>query len=548
MANQHPDAEAARDLKALPADLQALYQRLSEDGHVWQAASAERLATLAESLVADIERMVGDGSVARHDAKGMSDSTTPVALPAHPPVAHPAHQHRREWIAGTVAAVAVVALLALVLQSALIGRGTTRPSNMAAGHWQVLDKLTVTGDIVTTQAPIIAPSDPRVVYEATNSISGQGGKAVTFASLRRTTDGGNTWHNVKLPLPVEAVETIQLQFSPLKAQTVFMSLWDRTSIACEPTSGTVGEGCEHGYVSYDGGDTWQSQKLPVRGILDLDQPFAIDQNRIFARNICNDIACIHLLMSADGGQTWQVIDDQLTAQRNRVCSYAATPDGTNVYAITTTAASAPQVACALPSSDTTLWRNDDAGGQGNATDAVTHWTELGPLPHTTPATSQGERQVSPATSQGNGQWKQQVSVIGGTVLSAFSGGLVYLTVAHWSDGSMPILFSEDYGVTWKSTAAFPPGMQPGLQVASSATTRDGTMVVAIQVGATRATLYTWKPGDATWTALPQLPATVSGLPTLKVVPDSSQRDTIMATLFKTEAGTTGIWQVVRYQM
>ena len=61
--HQFPDAGGAReqerqgDLEILPADLQPRFQRLSEDGAAWQAASAGRIAALAQSLVSDIERM-----------------------------------------------------------------------------------------------------------------------------------------------------------------------------------------------------------------------------------------------------------------------------------------------------------------------------------------------------------------------------------------------------------------------------------------------------------------------------------------------------------
>ncbi len=63
MANQLPDAETARDLEALPADLQPLYQRLTDDGAAWQAASADRFALLARTLVADVERIASDGAI-----------------------------------------------------------------------------------------------------------------------------------------------------------------------------------------------------------------------------------------------------------------------------------------------------------------------------------------------------------------------------------------------------------------------------------------------------------------------------------------------------
>lgn len=60
MDKRQPDAETTRDLAALPSDLQPLYRRLTDDGNAWQAASARRLASLAQVLTTDVERMVND--------------------------------------------------------------------------------------------------------------------------------------------------------------------------------------------------------------------------------------------------------------------------------------------------------------------------------------------------------------------------------------------------------------------------------------------------------------------------------------------------------
>ena len=76
------------------------------------------------------------------------------------------------WIFGTFAAVAVVALLALVLQGALAGRGSTGPTNKSTGKWQILDKLTWKRTSAGQVLPSIAPTNPQVVYEATNLVNG----------------------------------------------------------------------------------------------------------------------------------------------------------------------------------------------------------------------------------------------------------------------------------------------------------------------------------------------------------------------------------------
>ncbi len=164
--------------------------------------------------------------------------------------------------------------------------------------------------------PSIAPTNPQVVYEATNLVNGtaETSKAVSYASLRRTEDGGESWRTLRCPFPLADVSTIQSFVSARSTpRLVFMSIWDRSSIACEPTNGIVGEGCERGYVSYDSGDSWQAQTLPVRGVLDLSQPLVAQDSRLYASNVCNDDSCVHLLTSDDGGQTWHVMDEQITA-------------------------------------------------------------------------------------------------------------------------------------------------------------------------------------------------------------------------------------------
>ena len=130
---------------------------------------------------------------------------------------------------------------------------------------------------------------------------------MTFASLRRTEDGGATWRNADIALATRRMSPL---FSCRSARSARGSSSCRCGIAraspANRPAASVGEGCERGYVSYDSGDTWQTQTLPVRGILDLNQPLALQTNRMIASNDCTEVSCIHLLISADGGQTWQV--------------------------------------------------------------------------------------------------------------------------------------------------------------------------------------------------------------------------------------------------
>ena len=554
MANhQFPDAWSAReqerqgDLEILPADLQPLYQRLSEDGAAWQAASAGKIAAQAQALVNDIERMAGDLSPNPSPTRGgepESYALEPLALEEK--VAHRARRSLsrrrvREWIAGTVAAVAVVALLALLLRGALMNRESAGPTTTQAGRWQILDKLTWKRVSDAQLLPTVAPSNPRVVYEAINSISGQGGKAVTFASLRRTDDGGQTWHAITLPLPLANISEVTVRVSPLHAQTVFLSLWDRWNTTCEPTNGVMGEGCERGFVSFDGGATWQAQQLPVRGILDTGGGIVAQGDAIYAQNVCNGALCVHLLRSDDGGRTWRAVDSGLVTDQRHLCDFAATASGQTVYADTSL------TDCTQPPSGKALWRSGDAGA---------HWRELGSL-------------LPKPMSE------SFYTVGAGTLLTApgmAHPGLLYLNEPYSSVTGLTFYYSTDFGATWQATPPLASQPDAAPDVAQTSTGPSGAtyhLIAPLSFGigeagvlsdgsllvvqdnplGGRMTPYLWTPGAKTWRALPQLPAQVAGPGSLLVSPGANGRDTItMALRANGDASNPIAYYVVRYQM
>ena len=546
--HQFPDAGGAReqerqgDLEILPADLQPLYQRLSEDGAAWQAASAGRIAALAQSLLSDIERMTASTA---HPSPGPSptrggEPEPPRTSPPAPLLAGEGSQRRRvrEWIAGTVAAVAVVALLALVLRGALVHRGDVGPTNTQAGRWQILDKLTWKRVSDAQVLPTIAPSDPRVVYEAINSISGQGGKATTYASLRRTDDGGQTWHAITLPLPLANISEVTVRVSPLRAQTVFLSLWDRWNITCEPTNGVMGEGCERGFVSFDSGATWQPQQAQVRGILDTGGGIVAQGDALYAQNVCNDATCVHLLRSADGGRTWRAVDSGLVTDQRHLCDFTATASGQTVYADTAL------TDCTQPPSGKTLWRSDDAGA---------HWRELGPL-------------LPKPMSE------SFYTIGNGTLLTApgtAHPALLYLNEPYSGAAGLTFYYSTDFGATWQTTPplASQPDAAPdapqtdtgsagtthlisSFGIGQAAVLSDGSLLyVQDNPRGGRMTAYLWTPGAKAWRALPQLPAQVAGPGSLLVTPGANGRDTItMALRANGDASNPIAYYVVRYQM
>lgn len=541
MANQYSDSETPRDLaelETLPADLRPLYRRLSDDGAAWQAASAGKITTMAQALVADIERMSADISTDPSSTREAEPETAAPAPRLQGEGSQRQRRHLREWIAGTVAAVAIVALLALVLQGALAGRGNTGPTNTAqVGRWQILDALTWKRVSDAQQLPTVAPSDPRVVYEAISSLSGQGGKAVTYASLRRTDDGGKSWHSLTLPLPLADISLLTVRVSPLRAQTVFLSLWDRSSITCEPTSGTVGEGCERGYVSFDGGATWQTQKLPVPGILDTGGGIQAQGSVIYAQNVCNGASCVHLLSSGDGGRTWRAVDGGVTTDQRHLCDFSATASGQTVYAVASLAD------CSQPPDSKTLWSSDDAGA---------HWTQVGPL-------------LPKPTSE-------SFYVVGnGTLLTppgTAQPGLVYLNQPYTSASGLTFYYSTDGGATWQTTPALasqPDGVRdavPGATqsdgshlvqmfgIGQAAVLSDGSLFyVQDNPRGGRMSAYLWTPGAKAWQALPQLPAEVAGPGSIIVTPGANGHDTItMALRANGDASNPIAYYVARYVM
>jgi hypothetical protein len=538
MDKRQPDAETTRDLAALPSDLQPLYRRLTDDGNAWQAASARRLASLAQVLTDDVERMANDRNaqqphplVSSHTREGEPEASNVASSRVY--AARHVHQHRYQWIFGTIAAVAVVALLALVLQGALAGRGTIGPTKSQLGKWQILDKLTWKRSPLGQQLPIIAPSDPRVVYEVTNLVTGSAetSRAVSYASLRRTEDGGETWKNLPLPLPLEDIAIIDIRVSPLSAMTVFMSLWDRSSAACDLASGVLGEwGCQHGYVSTNSGDTWQTLSLPVRGVLDTGGAIVVQDSRFYASNACNGDSCAHLLTSDDGGLSWHVVDHPIIAAKQHICDLAAPATGQTVYAV------ASRVACDQPPSTQSLWRSDDAG---------VHWASIGPL-------------------LPKSQAQQSFTLLSSIILTAPGAdhpALLYLNQPYITSAGTSFRYSEDGGATWKQTPAAPDvpqcaspdvqcdGMLP-MAIGEATVLSDGSLFY-LPFGSPDGPLtpYVWTPGASAWQRLAQLPSEVKAPGSIAVTRGANGHDMITMALGSSGDVSNPIaYYVIRFQM
>jgi hypothetical protein len=203
------------------------------------------------------------------------------------------------------------------------------------------------------------------------------------AMLRRTDDGGATWH--ELPIPVSAAHVGHAGFlvSPLDARTVFLTLIDTEAGDCPPaTAQPMGEGTANGvlcwlqYSSMDGGAHWQATKLPIPGILmpnlTNNSATALQASRgldgrphLYTLLNCSTAAttCSRLIVSADEGLSWRYADTSLLAAgATNICGAAADLQSTISYAVTT----AGKECGWLTQQTLTLWRSDDAGA---------HWTK-----------------------------------------------------------------------------------------------------------------------------------------------------------------------------
>ncbi len=381
---------------------QALYQRLLDDGASWRttpelAHIGERLREHAQGLTHLQERYsesaTVDSPLARADrkvARSHQDTESHVQPSPRP------FPRRMSVRLATASLVVIVGALAALLLSATRGHpvasSTSAPTASAKstanttatvtrGRWVSLDSLAADVEFSANDLPAIAPSDPRVVYQTL----AHGIQEHQPAKLRRTDDGGATWHELPLPVPAAHVGHAGFLVSPLDARTVFLTLIDSQAEDCPPgtaQSNTEGVGvlCWLQYTSTDGGAHWKTTKLPRSGWITpnltnnsaraLQVARGSDgQPRLYALLNCpfGVTTCSRLIMSADNGLSWSYADvSLLTAGATNVCSTAADSRSATVYAVSTA-----DVECGWNRQQAlTLWRSEDAGA---------HWTKAGAL-------------------------------------------------------------------------------------------------------------------------------------------------------------------------
>lgn len=381
----------------------------------------------------------------------------------------------RTLLAG-VAAVVIVGLLAAVFASLTHGRTRQGPAASATATATATSALTMpapghllaAGAAVTQQpgTPVVAPSDPNVIYEYADNGTG--------VVLRRSDDGGHTWHDLSYPNGGAFVGAIEVAVSPMDAHNVFLRLdlgyQPGTSNPCQALAETQHGGvlasggldCRVEFSSRDGGIHWTRIVLPVAGeLFQSGVTFAYDPttiqaggDRLYGRVWQLDAngtqtGDIRIASTRDGGQSWQVADASLARQAGHICAFSAAPGSATVFAIGSTT-----VCWANPAGARSVWRSDDDGA---------HWVRAGDLPV---ALTQPDASFIAASEGGAADATAMLFGIPGPAATA---------------GAVEVLASSDGGQTWHAVPS--KGLPAGALILGVGGTplADGSIVVMVNV-------------------------------------------------------------------
>lgn len=569
MDGQRDDLNSLDDTDALPPNLQDVHRLLLRDGARWRVRlpdSASHLPTNQQDARVDYRVVAspttspgsrGSQHIQQTTRKEVfMDDTTQTNDRSHAGITPPAAPAGRfRTLVAVGAALAIVALFAGLLYTFGPGRTTAGNTGKQATHTpptattQPKDNgWPVAGGLQQQPAmPVFEPSHPATIYEAGPVGTGlMDNEPPTI--LRRSDDGGKTWHTLALPSATGSAIVVNagILISPLDAQkvvlgmTIYLSKGVTTcpaatafspahsgsvaSSGSTPLNSTIPLGgymsCNMEYFSADGGQHWSQLHAPggvmlgngsggLSGATMTDT--LIPSTKLFAQGSrlyayayascgSNCGGPKRIVTSTDGGATWVYADDALASQNAQVCSFMPTSSGSTVFALTNT------VACqtAGASNSYALWTSNNAGAS---------WSRL-----TLPAGDQMPQSVL-VVNRGSGQ------------------PLLYLTMQAPAqshvDGSSStptgLHVSMDGGQHW---SAAPASGAPADAISTQepvGVLSDGTVVESFYrpvKGQAWPVLYGWKHGDAAWRTLsnPIVSETFNPL-SLTIVPGGSgERD------------------------
>ena len=543
------------EVSGLPEDARELYHALMSEG----TASRERIAQIEQRLRERVALL----SATQIEPTMEPESEAPVTVstlhsaPQWSPHAGPSTRRAarsaapRRWV--TILATAAVVAAFVTVLSMNAGRrlggpqggGTptvaASPTSAPTTNWVDLTRLDYSTSFSANDLPVVAPSDPRVVYET----MAQGMQQHLPATLRATNDGGVTWRKLPTPVPADHIGHAGFIVSPLDPQTIFLTVADTAVADCPPTSGVESSPgyqsyCWIQYSSFDGGAHWSLIRLPLVpgstlmggltagmspgmpagfGSPITSEPLGAQGRRLYSGAVypCpsrwND-GCVRLLASGDGGHTWSFADPPLLARGVvSVCDYTASRFSADIYAVTaaTTCDFRQQAA-------RTLWRSADAGAT---------WVKVRRL----------------ATPNEAGMALAQDRATGATLL--YLAAPVTTSNAKDKMGeSTPVLsqapsdvkVSLDGGATWQSapTQGIPSGHAAFFGVGLLGPLSDGSVVIDVIPSSSDSDnfqgsgLYAWKPGESGWRLIGSVSLEIDGL--LVIPAQSGDGDTIYAFL------------------